>query len=233
MSREKSEAIIYKLIRYADSSAIGFAFTEDFGRMKLFIQKAYTKKGGVMCFMPGLLDFSKKDSDLSKFYSFDNNTAYYHYLNNHEIVMRMHLIFEILDGLYEPEMPDKKLFDLLLKYDDTNFRKITPYIIYFILKRSGVMFDLASCENCGTDEELHTVAEKGLYCGNCAEQLDIKGFCDKESAYIIKSMGNSSLYRNITVNRKQELQVLKALAEYSSYVMEKPLKSLKTVLDII
>ncbi|PLX71020.1 MAG: hypothetical protein C0602_03025 [Denitrovibrio sp.] len=186
-----------------------------------------------MCYMPGMLDFSKKDSDLSKFYSFYNNTAYYHYLNNHEIVMRMHLVFEILDGLYEPEMADRKLFDLLLKYDDENYRRITPYIIYFILKRSGVMFDLAACENCGTTDETHTVAEKGLYCDTCASQLDISGFCDKESAYIIKSMSNSALYRNITVNRKQELQVLKALAEYSAQVMEKPLKSLKTVLSII
>lgn len=233
MSREKSEAIIYKLVRYADSSAIALAFTEDFGRIKLFIPKAFTKKGGVMCFMPGLLDFGKKSSDLSKFYKFDNNTAYYHYLNNHEIIMRMHLVFELMDGLYEPEMPDKTLFDLMLKFTDKNFRKITPYILYFILKRSGVMYGLDSCSNCGSTDELYTIGDKGLFCNICADQLGITSHCDKESAYIIKCMSNSSLYKSITVTRKQELQVIKALAAYSEHVLEKPFKCLNTVLGII
>jgi DNA repair protein RecO (recombination protein O) len=233
MSREKTEAIIYKLVRYSDSSAIAFAFTKDFGRLKMFVPKAYTKKGGVMCMMPGMLDFGKKPTDLSKFYSLEHDAAYYHYLNNHEIVMRLHLVFEILDGLYEPELPDVKLFELLLKYDNENFRKITPYIIYFILKRSGVMFDLSRCHSCGTEEEVFCVSGNGLTCGVCSEQAGIDSFCDKESAYIVKSMGNSALYRNVTVNRKQELQILKALGEYCGNVMEKPLKSIKTVLDII
>lgn len=233
MSREKTGALIYKLIRYSDSSAIAFAFTRDFGRIKLFIPKAYTKKGGVVCFMPGTLDFAKKDTDLSRYYSFDTDAAFYHYLDNHEVLMRMHLVFEILDGLYQPEMPDEKLFELLLKYDDENYRKLTPYIIYFILKRSGVMFDLASCANCGSQENVFSVSENGLHCAVCASQLGVTSLCDSESAYIIKSMGNSQLYRNVTVTRKQEIQILQALAGYSSQVMEKPLKSIKTVLDII
>jgi len=233
MGRDKTEALIYKLIRYADSSAIAFAFTRDYGRLKLFVPKAYTKKGGVVCFMPGVLDFSKKESDLSKYYSIDSDSSFYHYLDNHEILMRMHLVFEVLDGLYEPELPDKTLYELLLKFDDSNYRRLTPYILYFILKKTGVMFDLSACENCGSPESLFTVSERGLYCSDCALQLHIDSFCDRESVYIIKSMGNSSLYRNVTVTRKQEMQVLKALGEYCGSVMEKPLKSLKTVLDII
>jgi len=233
MSREKTEAFIYKLVRYSDSSAIGFAFSKDFGRIKVFIPKAYTKKGGVNTFIPGILDFSKKDTDLSKYYSFDSYTDYYHYLNNHEIVIRLHLVFEILDGFYMPEMQDEKLFELLMKYDDSNFRKLTAYLIYFILKKSGAMYDLAACANCGTDEEVYTVTDKGLFCGICSDQLSLSSFCDRESAYVIKSMGNSSLYRSITVTRKQELQILRALADYSSHILEKPLKSQKTVLEII
>jgi len=233
MSREKTEAIIYKLIRYADSSAIALAFSKDFGKIKLFVPKAYTKKGGIMCFMPGLLDYGKKSSDLSRYYSFESYTDFYHYVDNHEIIMRMHLVFDIIDGMFEPELADKTLFELLLKYNDENYRRLTPYIIYFILKKSGVMFDLSSCGNCGSDEDVFTVIDKGLLCTNCAGQLDISGYCDKESTYIIKSMGNSPLYRNITVTRKQEIQVLKALAGYCAFIMEKPLKSLKTVLEII
>jgi DNA repair protein RecO (recombination protein O) len=233
MSREKSPAFIYKLIRYADSSAIAFAFTKDFGRIKLFVPKAYTKKGGVMSFIPGVLDFSKKQSDLSKFYAFDCDTAYYFYLNNHEIVIRLHLVFEIMDGLYQPEMPDGTLFDLLTKYDDTNFRKLTAYLIYFILKRSGVMYDLHSCGNCGTEENVFTISNKGLLCDTCAVQTGAESYCDRETAYVIKSMGNSQLYKNITITRKQEIDILKALSAYSSGVMEKPVKSLATLMEII
>jgi len=233
MSREKSEAIIYKLIRYADSSAIGLAFSKEFGRIKLFIPKAFTKKGGVVCFVPGNLDFAKKSSDLSKFYSFNNYTDFYHYLNNHEILIRLHLVFEILDGLIEPELSDPTLFELILKYDDENFRRLTPYLMYFILKKAGVMYDLTSCVSCGSKDDLFTVTDQGLYCSTCSDQLSQTGYCDKESAYIIKCMGNSSLYRNIAVTRKQEIQIIKALAGYSSVVMEKKLKSLKTVLEII
>ena len=55
----------------------------------------------------------------------------------------------------------------------------------------------------------------------------------KRSLNIIKSMGNSGLYKNVTVNRKQEMQVIKALAGYCSVIMEKPLKSIKTLLEVI
>lgn len=233
MSREKTSAVIYKLIRYSEGSAIAFAYTRDFGRIKLFIPKAFTKKGGVVCFVPGNLDFVKKATDLSRFYTFENDPSFYHYLNNHEIIMRLHLVYEVLDGLCQPEMPDATLYELLMKYDDTNFRKLTPYLLYFLLKRAGVMYDLSACANCGSDEEVFTVTDSGLHCAVCASQLSVSGYCDKESAYIIKSMGNSGLYKNVTVNRKQEMQVIKALAGYCSVIMEKPLKSIKTLLEVI
>lgn len=233
MSREKSEAIIYRLIRYSDSSAIALAFTRNSGKMKLFVPKAYTKRGGVVTFMPGLLDYGRKETDLHRYYCFEPNTLFYKYLDNHDIILRLHLIFEIYDGFYHPDMPDEVLYELLLKIDDVNYRKITAYIIYFILKRSGVMYELDTCANCSSDDDVFTVASTGLYCPTCAKQLKLDSFCDKESAYIIKCFGNSSLYRNITVNRKQELQVLSALGAYAGHVLEKPLKSLKTLMDIL
>jgi DNA repair protein RecO (recombination protein O) len=233
MSREKAQGLIYKLVRYSDSSAIGFAFTREYGRLKLFIPKAYTKKGGVICFMPGVLDFSKKQSDLSRYYGFDHDPNYYHFIDNHDIILRFHLLFEVFDGMFEPESPDEKLYDLVLKINDENFRKITPYIIYFILKRSGVMYDLNTCSSCGSEENLFTVAKDGIYCDTCANLEKIKSFCDKETAYILKSMGKASLYRNVTVNRKQEIQLIDSLSAYCEIVLEKKLKSKKTLLDII
>ncbi len=138
-------------------------FSKEFGRIKIFIPKAYTKKGGVVCFVPGLLDFAKKNSDLSRFYSFDNYTDFYHYLNNHEIIIRLHLVFEILDGLIEPELADATMFELLLKYNDENFRRLTPYLIYFILKKKQ---DL-----CMTSHPASTAAVKII----CIPQM-IEGF---------------------------------------------------------
>ncbi len=233
MSRERSEAVIYRLVKYSDSSAIAMAFSRVYGKLKLFIPKAYTKKGGVISFMPGMLDFVKKPTDLSRYYSFEPDTAFYKYLNNHDIILRLHLIFEIYDGLYHMDMPDEKLYDLILKMDDTNFRKITPYIIYFMLKHSGVMFELDACVNCASDEDLYTVTSSGIFCSVCSADLSLTSCCDKESSYIIKCFGNSSLYRNLTVNRKQEIQVLTALSGYAEHVLERPLKSIKTVFDII
>ncbi len=233
MSREKTGAIIYRLVKYSDSSAIAMAFSKEFGKVKLFVPKAYTKKGGVMTFIPGLLDLGRKDSDLSRFYSFEPDTAFYKYLNNHEIILRLHLVFEIFDGLYQIDMADERLFDLILKIDDVNYRKITPYMIYFMLKRAGLMYDTENCANCSSDEDIFTVASNGMYCPTCAKELDIDSFCDRESAYIIRCFGNAPLYKALTINRKQEIQVLSALGAYAAHVFEKPLKSLKTIMDII
>lgn len=233
MSREKSPSIIYRLVKYSDSSAIATAFSRDYGKLKLFIPKAYTKKGGVASFMPGMLDFAKKQTDLCRYYCFEPDTTYYKFIDNHDIVLRLHLVFEIFDGLYHTDIKDEKLYDLLLKIDDTNFRKITLYIIYFMLRQSGVMYELDSCCNCASDENIYTVCDSGVYCDSCADQLSLQKICDKESSYIVRCFGNSSLYRNLTVTRKQEIQVLAALCAYSERVMEKKLKSLKTIFDMI
>ena len=41
MERILSEGIIYKISKYADNSAIASAYTFDYGKIKLFIPKAY------------------------------------------------------------------------------------------------------------------------------------------------------------------------------------------------
>lgn len=233
MSREKSPSIIYRLVKYSDSSAIATAFSRDYGKVKLFIPKAYTKKGGVASFIPGILDFARKQTDLGRFYSFEPDTSFYKFIDNHDIVLRLHLIFEIYDGLYHADITDEKLYDLLLKIDDVNFRKITLYIIYFMLRQSGVMYELDACCSCSSDENIYTVSDAGIYCDICAEQLSLKTMCDKESSYIIKCFGNSALYRNLSISRKQEIQVLTALCAYAEKVMEKKLKSIKTIFDMI
>ena len=47
MERILSEGIIYKISKYADNSAIASAYTLDYGKIKLFMPKAYSSKGGV------------------------------------------------------------------------------------------------------------------------------------------------------------------------------------------
>ena len=67
MERVLSEGIIYKISKYADNSAIASAYTYGYGRIKLFMPKAYSSKGGVQTFIPGEIDFLKKDtSELNK-----------------------------------------------------------------------------------------------------------------------------------------------------------------------
>ena len=62
--------MFYKLLNFADSSAIGFAFTEEHGKLKFFINRAFTKKGSIYKIIPGEIDFLKKENtDLNKFYN--------------------------------------------------------------------------------------------------------------------------------------------------------------------
>ena len=94
MERILSEGIIYKISKYADNSAIASAYTLDYGKIKLFIPKAYSSKGGVQTFIPGEIDFLKKDtSELNKFYNFRPDTAYMEYASTPAISLRLSLAF--------------------------------------------------------------------------------------------------------------------------------------------
>ena len=114
MERILSEGIIYKINKYADNSAIASAYTLDYGKIKLFIPKAYSSKGGVQTFIPGEIDFLKKDtSELNKFYNFHPYTSYMEYASTPAVSLRLSLYFDIFDKFYELEQADTVIWTIL------------------------------------------------------------------------------------------------------------------------
>jgi DNA repair protein RecO (recombination protein O) len=105
--RTHSKGIFYKLLNFSDNSAVGYAFTEEYGKLKFFIDKAFTKRGSVYKLIPGEIDFLKKENtDLNKFYSFKEDLTYYYFFEYLPLYLRLYLIFEVIDMLYNIEEKD-------------------------------------------------------------------------------------------------------------------------------
>ena len=233
MSRKSDNAIIYKLIRYQDASAIGLAFTESFGKVKLFIPKAYTKRGGVMSFVPGVLDFNHKEStDLSKYYGFAQNREYFHFIDVHDILLRLHLVFETVDILYGVDQSDERLWRLILKYSEENYRKLTPYILHHILSESGFGTDYSACCMCGGEADEGLICAEGLVCSYCtapAESMKVS----KSSLFFLKNISNNRIFKNIKIARNEELELIKLLSMLAEKAADTKLRSTATLLRLI
>ena len=151
MERLVSDAVIYKITKYADNSAIASVYSYDYGKLKLFLPKAYSNKSGIHTFIPGELDFLKKDTtDLNKFYSFRIDTSYVEYLSTPAISLRLSLYFDIFDRLYDIEQQDNVIWTIITKYKTAEYSKINLFGIYALLKNSGHMFNFNVCAECGS-----------------------------------------------------------------------------------
>jgi DNA repair protein RecO (recombination protein O) len=213
MRTVNTEGIIYKLINYSDNSAIAIAFTKDFGKVKFFVSKAFTKKGSVWKFIPGTIKFYlKPDTDLHKFYSINQNIDYYYFLDTPDIYLRLHLIFEIYDILNEVEEPDEYLWKLILNFKEENLYKASIYTIYYIIKSAGLIFDVNSCSKCGKDFHYGKLSIGGLYCNDCYSDKFIA--INKKNASIIKTLEKTDEFKNIFIDKKTELDILEILVKY-------------------
>lgn len=232
MSRQSSDAIIYKLHRYSDSSAVAKAFTAEHGRIKLFVPKAFSKKGGLLTCFPGVLDFQMKESsDLCRFYSFSQKPEFYHFINSHELVIRLHFIFEILDGLYEEREKDLYLMRLITKIDDTNFRKAASFTVRHMFERNGVLPDFSACASCGETEAAEGYIAGGeFFCGKCRTA----GIVVTGAVYLfMKCALNSMMMKNINVSRENETEIIKFFSLFYKSLYGKELKSAQTLLSLI
>ena len=233
MERIVSDALIYKITKYADNSAIASAYSYGYGKLKLFLPKAYTNRAGIQTFIPGELDFLKKDtSDLNKFYSFRVDTSYVEYLTTPAITLRLSLYFDVFDKLYDIDQPDSVIWKIITKYKTAEYSKINIFGIYALLKNSGHMFHFSTCANCGAE-----IKEQGsLYMGQY--------FCEKcnmENSYtpkpyvntIMQAFSNQELYQRLKINVYDELAVLDLFVKHIEDITEKELKSYKLFKDLI
>ena len=233
MERILSEGIIYKISKYADNSAIASAYTLDYGKIKLFMPKAYSSKGAVQAFIPGEIDFLKKDtSELNKFYNFRPDTAYMEYASTPAISLRLSLYFDIFDKFYELEQADTVIWTIIKKYKTSDYSKINLFSIYALLKNTGHMFNFNVCSSCGVKISEQGALNNGLYyCPKCAPENSF--YTESYVNTILRAFSSQELYRNIKISKYDELSVLDLFAYHIENVTGSFLKSYKLFKELI
>ena len=175
MKQVNTPGIIYKMMRYSDRSAVALAFSPEYGKLKLFMPRAYSSKGGFMTFVPGSITFNMKEtSDLHKFESFGHNPEFYYYTQVPEIMMRLHLVYDFYDHLFHVGEVSRALWSLSQKFNEDNYREVGLYSVYRLLREAGIMFDTL-CE-CGEMAGDHYLYDGQFFCSHCIQVTQSKAF---------------------------------------------------------
>ncbi|MDR2884869.1 MAG: DNA repair protein RecO C-terminal domain-containing protein [Deferribacteraceae bacterium] len=235
MKEITTSAIIYRIYKYSDRSAVAMAFSPEFGKFKLFMPRAYSSKSGFMTFIPGTVTFQMKDnSDLHKFISFAHEPSYYPYTQTPDIIMRLHLLFDFFDHLYAVGQGCKVFWQLCLKFDEGNYRKVLLYSIYRLLIDSGVNFHLA-CSRCGADSGDMTLIGGELFCTKCGRH-------DKRAIAIsggalerLQTFADNDKFRETEFDRDEELELLAIFNSHIDSVLGKAgvLKSYNVFMEVV
>jgi recombinational DNA repair protein (RecF pathway) len=229
---ESEPAVIYRLSPYADSSAVASAVSSEHGKIKLFIKNAYSKKGAPVCLMPGSLSFSLKNGGLHRFRSFAHNPDYYHYIKESEISLRLSLCFDFFDQLFYQGEFSAVFWKLILKFTPENFRELSLYIIYRLLKDAGFWF-YHPCL-CGKMEGKLTLNKGVIVCESCAKS-EAGGFMIAGAVReLLPLFENTEAYRTAKFSPNDEREALNLFAAHLDTVLEKKdaVKSLKVLSDM-
>ncbi|MDR2870131.1 MAG: recombination protein O N-terminal domain-containing protein [Deferribacteraceae bacterium] len=240
MQEVTTDGLIYRLLRYSDRSAVALAFSPDYGKLKLFVPKAFSSKGGFMTFVPGSISFHKKaSSDLHKFVAFSHSADYYFYTQTPEIMMRMHLIYDLYEQLFHVEERCKVLWQLSLKFTEDNYRELGLYTIYRLLREAGVMFE-PQC-NCNITTGDYKLIDGQLFCASCLPELSMRpAFGAKaipttaETVTLLQNFGDNSRFRGMSFTDEQEKTLLTIFSSHLDHVLGKQgaLKSLKVFMTM-
>jgi hypothetical protein len=216
---DSEPAVIYRLYPYSDNSAIAVAVGSAHGKVKLFIKNAYGKKNTPFCLVPGSLSFSFKSNGLHRFRSFAHNPDYYHYIQNSDISIRMNLCFDFFDQLFYSGEISRSFWKLILKFTPENFRELSLYTIYRLLKDAGFWF-YRPCA-CGKMEGVLTLYNGLIACEGCppphGEGIAIK----RDTAACLAFFDNTEAYRTVKFSAVEETAVLTLFASYLDAVLEK------------
>lgn len=236
MERIITDAVIYKVNKYADNSAVASAYTSDYGKIRVFIPQAFSKKRGVYTLVPGEIDFLKKESsDLSKLYSFRPYTEYMDYTSNPEVSLRLSLFFDIYDKFYGIEQQDSVLWKIITGYNTSKeFSKVNIFGIYAVLRNTGHMFEYKECGSCGkslTDENEIFLSNSICYCSNCRQDKYLT--IDNYSFFILKALEKKDLYKNIKINKYNEVALLDIFGSHIESITDSRLKSIRLFKEMI
>ncbi|MDR2104263.1 MAG: hypothetical protein LBP51_00745 [Deferribacteraceae bacterium] len=226
-------AVIYRLYPYSDYSAVASAVTFEHGKIKIFIKNAYNKRGSPICLIPGALSFSPKNSGLYRFHSFSHNPDYYHYIKNPDIALRLNLCFDFFDQLFIHGESSAAFWKLILKFTDKNYRELSMYIIYRLLKDAGFWF-YHPCA-CGKLEGGLTLHNGRIICERCNLTVS-RGFAiNQEAARCLPLFEKTEAYRTAKFTSAEEGEVLKLFGAHLDSVLEKEeaVKSLKVFSNML
>ena len=235
MKRISSNGIIYKYVVYSDSSCIASVFTEEFGKLKLFMPKAFTKKSGVVKFVPSTLDILRKEnSDLFKLYSHSPHAKYISFLEVPDISIRLNLIFDIIDSLLPLDESYEYLYKLILNINKENAHKAIIYIIYIVFKISGSLPSFYTCRVCNNEIDLLSFYYEGdIICDKCVDKKTSTTPISEEINIIIKALKCNSTYKNMVISQDQEDKILQLFVEHVELVTSKKLKSFKSFRELL
>lgn len=235
MKRISSNGIIYKYTIYSDSSCIASVFTEEFGKLKLFMPKAFTKRSGIVKFIPSTLDILRKDnSDLFKLYSYSPHAKYISFLEVPEISIRLNLIFDIIDSLLPLDESYEYLYKLILNINKENVHKAIIYIIYIVFKISGSLPSFYTCRVCNNEiNSLSFYLEGDIICDKCVGGKKSHTPISEEINIILKALKCNSTYKNIVIDKTQEDHVLQLFVQHVEVVTSKKLKSFKSFRELL
>lgn len=226
LNRIVSPGLIYKVYRYSDNSAIGQCFFKEFGKLKLFIPKMYSNKGGVTKILPGDIDFLKKEhSDLNKFYGIRYDTSKMCFVENVDIFIRLNLIFNVFDILYTEGEPDVDLYNLIMHIDAKNMKRAAIYITSYILKNQGIFPNLRQCGNCGKLIETTVgLSHNEIVCNNCIRGDDLS--LTPEQYRIFSNIFNSDIFKHIDPAAEDEYNILSFIARYTQRISGRKINGL-------
>jgi len=230
LKRVISEGIIYKLIKYSDDSAIAICFLRDFGKTKIFINKAFSKKRGVNKFFPAEIDFLRKDeSDLHKLYGIKYDTSKGYFLENPQIFLRLNIVFNIIDLLYHDDEPDEILYKYILNINEKNMTKWTVYTINYILKIQGLLKNYDVCGECGCSLEEIVLVNGDFLCEKCSGK---NSFLNKTRTEILNKVFLPE-YKSVKISKEDEIYIVKFLTKYVQTIIGKEIKGVDLLEELI
>jgi len=216
------------MMMYSYKSAIATAFSLSHGKIKLFINKAYSKRGGISKMLPGDLDFLKKSSsDLNKFYAFYQNIGMSHFLESSPVYLRMNLIFEVFDMFYGLDIPDEQLWRLLMNVTTINIRKSSIYISDYILSDSGFRDNFIFCPSCDRHMNEGFMENGRIFCRNCSKGNGF--YIDEKLVEIFNALNDKDLYKKLFVRSDVEMRYWDFFQKYFYEITGKKLKTLDTM----
>lgn len=181
--------------------------------------------------LPGDLDFLKKSSsDLNKFYAFYQNIGMSHFLESSPVYFRMNIIFEIFDAFYGLDIPDERLWRLLMNVTPLNIYKSSIYISDYILGESGFRDSFIFCAECDTHMKEGFMKDGRIYCTKCASGTGF--YVDGQLMEIFEALNERNMYRKFFVTRDMEMNYWNFFQKYFYEVTGKELKTFNTLKHI-